>query len=68
MLNLVKKARNAVRGETSMEWLKPFMCAVTSTYGGGAAFAKQTVQRTAGALPSSSAAYAERAIRGLNVI
>jgi hypothetical protein len=25
MLNLVKKARNAVRGETSMEWLKPFM-------------------------------------------
>jgi hypothetical protein len=51
-----------------MEWLKPFMCAVTSTYGGGAAFAKQTVQRTAGALPSSSAAYAERAIRGLNVI
>jgi hypothetical protein len=25
MLNLVKKARYAVRGETSMEWLKPFM-------------------------------------------
>jgi len=25
MLNLVKRARNAVRGETSMEWLKPFM-------------------------------------------
>jgi len=25
MLNLVKKARDAVRGETSMEWLKPFM-------------------------------------------
>ena len=25
MLNLVKKARNAVQGETSMEWLKPFM-------------------------------------------
>jgi len=25
MLNLVKKARNAVRGEGSMEWLKPFM-------------------------------------------
>ena len=25
MLNLVKKARNAVRGSTSMEWLKPFM-------------------------------------------
>ena len=25
MLGLVKKARNAVRGETSMEWLKPFM-------------------------------------------
>ena len=25
MLNLVKKARNAVRGERSMEWLKPFM-------------------------------------------
>ncbi len=25
MLNLVKKARNAVHGETSMEWLKPFM-------------------------------------------
>jgi hypothetical protein len=25
MLSLVKKARNAVRGETSMEWLKPFM-------------------------------------------
>ena len=25
MLNLVTKARNAVQGETSMEWLKPFM-------------------------------------------
>ena len=25
MLNLVKKARNAAQGETSMEWLKPFM-------------------------------------------
>jgi CRP-like cAMP-binding protein len=25
MLNLVKRARNAVRGERSMEWLKPFM-------------------------------------------
>ena len=25
MLNLVKKARNASRGQTSMEWLKPFM-------------------------------------------
>jgi hypothetical protein len=25
MLNLVKKARNAARGQTSMEWLKPFM-------------------------------------------
>jgi len=25
MLNLVKKARNAVQGDTSMEWLKPFM-------------------------------------------
>ena len=25
MLSLVKKARNAVQGETSMEWLKPFM-------------------------------------------
>lgn len=25
MLTLVKKARNAVQGETSMEWLKPFM-------------------------------------------
>ena len=25
MLNLVKKARNAAKGETSMEWLKPFM-------------------------------------------
>jgi CRP-like cAMP-binding protein len=25
MLNLVKKARHAVRGERSMEWLKPFM-------------------------------------------
>src|SRR6516164_6786085 len=25
MLNLVKKARNAVRGGGSMEWLKPFM-------------------------------------------
>ena len=25
MLNLVKRARNAVQGETSMEWLKPFM-------------------------------------------
>jgi Cyclic nucleotide-binding domain len=25
MLNLVKKARNAVRGERSMDWLKPFM-------------------------------------------
>ena len=25
MLNLVRKARNAVQGETSMEWLKPFM-------------------------------------------
>jgi hypothetical protein len=25
MLNLVKKARNAVQGETSMDWLKPFM-------------------------------------------
>jgi hypothetical protein len=25
MLNLVNKARNALRGETSMEWLKPFM-------------------------------------------
>ncbi len=25
MLNLVKKARGAVHGETSMEWLKPFM-------------------------------------------
>ena len=25
MLNLVKKARNAALGETSMEWLKPFM-------------------------------------------
>src|ERR1700720_1047401 len=24
MLNLVKKARNAVQGDTSMEWLKPF--------------------------------------------
>ena len=25
MLTLVRKARNAVQGETSMEWLKPFM-------------------------------------------
>jgi ABC-type multidrug transport system fused ATPase/permease subunit len=25
MLNLVKKARDATRGDTSMEWLKPFM-------------------------------------------
>jgi len=25
MLNLVKKARNAVQGETSMDWLRPFM-------------------------------------------
>ena len=25
MLNLVKKARNATKGDTSMEWLKPFM-------------------------------------------
>ncbi len=25
MLNLVRKARNAVRGERSMDWLKPFM-------------------------------------------
>jgi uncharacterized protein (DUF697 family)/CRP-like cAMP-binding protein len=25
MLTLVKKARNAVQGDTSMEWLKPFM-------------------------------------------
>jgi hypothetical protein len=25
MLNLVKKARSAVQGDTSMEWLKPFM-------------------------------------------
>ena len=25
MLNLVKKARNAAKGETSMDWLKPFM-------------------------------------------
>ena len=25
MLNLVRKARNAVQGEKSMEWLKPFM-------------------------------------------
>src|ERR1700726_3313518 len=25
MLNLVKKARNATQGDTSMEWLKPFM-------------------------------------------
>jgi CRP-like cAMP-binding protein len=25
MLNLVKKARSATRGDTSMEWLKPFM-------------------------------------------
>ena len=25
MLNLVKKARSAARGQTSMEWLKPFM-------------------------------------------
>jgi signal-transduction protein with cAMP-binding, CBS, and nucleotidyltransferase domain len=25
MLNLVKKARNAARGQTSMDWLKPFM-------------------------------------------
>jgi Cyclic nucleotide-binding domain len=25
MLNLVKKARNAARGQTLMEWLKPFM-------------------------------------------
>jgi len=25
MLNLVNKARSALRGETSMEWLKPFM-------------------------------------------
>ena len=27
MLNLVKKARNATKGDTSMEWLKPFMTA-----------------------------------------
>ena len=25
MLNLVKKARSATQGDTSMEWLKPFM-------------------------------------------
>src|ERR1700732_2502269 len=25
MLNLIKKARNATQGDTSMEWLKPFM-------------------------------------------
>jgi CRP-like cAMP-binding protein len=27
MLQLVKKARNATKGDTSMEWLKPFMTA-----------------------------------------
>src|SRR5471032_1919398 len=27
MLNLVKKARSATQGDTSMEWLKPFMTA-----------------------------------------